>query len=66
MWSKLKTMKKILVLFLIALGLISCKTTKIQKDTYSYHWGDKKVTKKEFDKLLDDYTTEFIKNWVVQ
>ena len=57
-------MKKIIVLFVIVLGIVSCKTIKIQKDSISYHWGSKKVTEKEFNKLYNDYYTEFVKNWV--
>jgi hypothetical protein len=56
-------MKKIIVLFVLVLTLMSCKTTKIQRDTYSYHWGSRKVTEKEFNKLYNDYYTEFIKTW---
>ncbi len=62
---KLKTMKKILVLFVIALGVVSCKTTQIQKDSDLYSWGGKKVTKKEFDKLLNQFNADFLKNWSV-
>jgi len=58
-------MKKILVLFIIALGIASCQTRKIQKDAELYNWGDKKVTKKEFDKLLKKFNADFVKNWNV-
>lgn len=58
-------MKKILVLFIIALGIASCQARKIQKDAELYNWGDKKVTKKEFDKLLKKFNADFVKNWNV-
>ena len=58
-------MKKILILFVIALGMVSCTTTKIQKETDLYSWGNKKVTKKEYDKLLKKFNATFIKNWSV-
>jgi hypothetical protein len=58
-------MKKILVLFFIALGIASCQARKIQKDADLYNWGDKKVTKKEFDKLLKKFNADFVKNWNV-
>ena len=48
---------------MLVLTLVSCKTTKIQKDTYSHHWGSKKVTEKEFNKLYNNYYSEFVKTW---
>lgn len=52
-------MKKTLQILVIILFASSCGTTNKQ----IYYWESKKVSKKEYDKLLRKHTIEFIKNY---
>jgi hypothetical protein len=53
-------MKKVLGLLIIVTLVTSCRTTKIQQ---SYSWEGKKVSKRQYDLLLYNYTVDFVNNY---
>jgi hypothetical protein len=52
-------MKKVLGLLVIVLLITSCRTTRSQ----TYSWEGKKVSKRQYDLLLQKYTVDFVNNY---
>lgn len=55
-------MKKVLGLLVIVLLVTSCRTTRNQ----TYTWEGKKVSKRKYDLLLQQYTTDFVSNYPIK
>lgn len=56
-------MKRIIGFLMVVLMIISCKITKTQTSQQVYKWEGKEVTKKQYDKLLYEYTLSFVNNY---
>lgn len=57
-------MKKVFGLLIVVTLFTSCKVTKVNKvESQTYSWEGKKVTKKVYDKLLYDYTVNFVNDY---
>jgi hypothetical protein len=60
---KIATMKNLLGLLLGVVLLTSCSTSKIQKDSQTYIWEGKEVSKRKYDLLVQNYTIDFVNNY---